>query len=217
MLLALALLIQFPLAQAESPQEVSPRAVSGPLDGGQEMRAWGEQEPPGCATASDCATGFACSSKGVCEPARPATPEYRGWRGRAWTGAVPEGFHLVSEPQWGSVVGGVAAFVGGYGLCAGIGLAAGRPPGAIPFAGPVILAGQALFAPTGDWAFVAVVLDIVIIAAAAIDLAAQVGGVVLIITGSAPKQRLERDEKPSVTLVPSAPGAPLGASVVGRF
>jgi hypothetical protein len=63
-----------------------------------------------------------------------------------------------------------------------------------------------------------VFFDVFIAIFGAVDLAAQIAGVVLVINGvNSPARWLERDREPRLVFVPSAPGTPLGASLVGRF
>jgi hypothetical protein len=182
-----------------------------------------------CSSTRDCSGGFICAgyqdlgdgkwSQGTCmsrdlrPPAAPGEPSglpFLRSEGRErfqYTGTVPTGFHLVSQPRMKLVIGGVAALAGGHLLSVLAALIANQPLAAIPLAGPVILAVQ-LHDTTGTISLLAV-----------LDVACQAVGVALLTIGLAsPEQWLERDaSKPHVSLLPGAAGTPLGASLVGRF
>lgn len=182
-----------------------------------------------CTSPRDCSGGLVCAgyqdlgdgkwSQGTCmsrdarPPAAPGEPaglpflRNEGRERFQYAGTVPTGFQLVSQPRMRLVVGGIAALAGGHLISVFAALLANQPLGVIPLAGPVILAVQ-LHDTTGSVSLLA-----------ALDVVAQAVGVALLTIGLAgPEQWLERDAaKPHVTLVPSAPGAPLGASLVGRF
>lgn len=138
-------------------------------------------------------------------------------------GAIPAGFHLVTEPTWGLVGGGIAAFSGAYLLSAVIGLLTRSYGGLIPLVGTIVMTAEAWGSVSGGggWgaAFFEGLAKGMLITGCLVDVALQVAGVVMIAVGlGAPKRWLERDDgKPSLTFAPGAAGTPLGASVLGRF
>ena len=133
-----------------------------------------------------------------------------------YTGSVPAGFHLISQPRMRLVGAGIAALAGGHALSILAAALTSRPLGVIPIAGPAILAVQWWDSSSSGFAGLG---NFFILLICGIDFAAQVVGVVLMSMGlAAPEQWLERDvAKPGISLVPFAPGAPLGASLLGRF
>ena len=195
-----------------------------------------------CTSSRDCSKGLVCAgyqdlgggkwSQGVCmsRDARPqsAPGEPVGLRSRdaagperfKYSGTVPAGFHLISRPRMNLVTPGIALLAGGHALAVLGGLVSARPLGVIPIAGPVILAVQWWDSSSNGFAAIA---DFFVLLVCGVDLVAQVAGVVLMSLGlAAPERWLERDaaraaDKPTVSFVPSAPGAALGASLVGRF
>lgn len=188
-----------------------------------------------CSTATDCTGGLICTgyqpladgkwSRGVCQDrrARAAPGEPTGLVRKSaneperfrFRGTVPEGFHLLSEPRGAFVGGGVGALAGGYAFAALGGLASGELVGLIPVVGPILL-GAAWWSTSGWFSGAANVLVAIFCGA---DLIAQVAGIALLTVGLAsPRRWLERDVAgPVVTFVPGAAGAPVGASLVGRF
>lgn len=125
----------------------------------------------------------------------------------AYTGTIPPGYRLVEEPNLRMIVPG--AIVAGISYFLNVIWAAAETTGfpLIPLAGPFIeVARRPSF---NDTAFTF----------ALITTAGEVIGATLITLGIVlPKQWLERDPKaPSVSVLPMAPGAPAGASLVGRF
>lgn len=166
-----------------------------------------------CSTDTDCRHENVCIA-GHCEPRLPvqragspatirrgdATHAERYKESRP----VPPGFHPAQEPHWELVARGGIAFGLAWVPAGIIAVATRTPVIAIPFAGP-ILGYRRLEDP---------VLNAFAIAGIALDVSVQVFGVCMAIAGFAkPMKWLERD----VSLVPGAPGAPLGASVRGRF
>lgn len=112
--------------------------------------------------------------------------------------------------------GGLAVFSAGYAVTLAVSLLVGQWGGTVPLIGPIIFAAQALeqnahFPERKP-------LDLLIASAASLEVAAQVAGIALIMAGvGSPRKWLERGEAPTVSFVPSAVGAPLGATLVGRF
>ena len=194
--------------------------------------AQGDTTPPpllgvpstgGCADDAACGPGGSCRS-GLCEaaaaPDDPKALRQRGPRGEErfkYRGTVPAGFHLVSEPRLAMIGGGIGALAGGYALTLAISLASLQWGGAVPFVGPIIFAAQ-VWLPPGSFG-VGTLADIFIATLAIVEVAAQVAGVILIVVGvTSPTKWLERGaEKPGISVLPGAPGTPLGASVVARF
>jgi hypothetical protein len=129
-----------------------------------------------------------------------------------YLGTVPAGYHLVESPNWAPISIGLAVFVMAYVPWAVIGSMAGRTENAVPFFGPML----AYRAETGWFSGLA---NSLAITAIVFDIAAQLGGAITLITGLAtPRRWLESDAAaPSISFVPGAAGAPLGASVVGHF
>lgn len=150
------------------------------------------------------------------QPLRPLSRDDR-YRFRVPRGPIPAGFHLVEEPKWGLVAGGAIAFVLGTGVMVAIAIAARNPLYAIPLAGPFIGVAELM---RGQDSLTAGLVFIYAGAAALIDVALQVAGIAMLVVGLRwPSRWLERDAEsaPRVMLVPGVAGAPLGASLVGRF
>lgn len=130
---------------------------------------------------------------------------------------VPAGFHLVSEPKWGLVAGGAALMGISTGVMVALAIGFADPVYAVPLVGPVYTFSEIARTSSGWFSGFAVFFGGVLMAA---DLAAQIAGGVMFTLGLAkPSRWLERDapSKPTVTFVPGAAGAPMGASLVGRF
>lgn len=178
-----------------------------------------------CTRTSDCETGFTCAPhrnlgggrwSGLCqvpwliEPADDTSADRFEYRG-----AVPKGFHLVSERRMALVGTGIGTFTAAYFALAGWAIVGNRfePLILIPLAGPFILSGKLL----GD-GFERGLPLILVLGALAVT-TVQAAGLFIFVAGLAsPRRWLERHvAKPGVTFVPGAAGAPLGASVVGRF
>lgn len=128
---------------------------------------------------------------------------------------APPGFHVASELNWRLTVTGIAVFTAAYLPFAVIGPATYSPVAAVPFIGPFLA-----FRPTGG--FLGVFADAIIVVGIFSAVSAQVSGVIMTILGlTIPRQWLERDvtkpTTPTISFAPMAPGADLGASVVGRF
>lgn len=132
-----------------------------------------------------------------------------------FSGTIPPGFHLVTQPRWPALIPGVALFAVGYGVMLATAINLHRAVWAIPLAGPLVLLGDlagAFATPLG-----ALLGGFVVVFAVA-DFVLQSGGLLLTIVGITGRTRwLERDERPRVTLVPGASGAPAGLTLVGRF
>lgn len=187
-------------------------------------------EPASCASNADCGPGQECVetqplgdwSKRSCqapraagEPARlPKTKWNEPERFLLRDDDVPAGFHILSEPRMGLLGGGIGALGGGYLVTALTGFAGGQAWGAIPLVGPIFLA-QAWWA-TGSFASL---VNVFVVLLAAVEVAAQVAGAVMLTVAlAAPKRWLERDaQKPTISFVPGAGSTPLGGSLVGRF
>lgn len=122
-------------------------------------------------------------------------------------GVVPAGFHLVVNH--GLLNAGIITFAVAY-LPFAIGAPLAQSPALlIPFAGPLIGYRR-------EVGLVPPAIDVLILAILVTDVVAQVGGAILIFAGAiAPTRWLERDAQ--VSLVPMAPGAAFGASLVGRY
>lgn len=143
-------------------------------------------------------------------------------RFRLTRGRIPEGFHLVEEPKWGFVAGGLGAVVGSTAIMVLVAGVTRDAFYAIPIAGQIRsfiellgLDRQASGTSKIGTGFALVFGGIGLAA----DLVVQVAGVVLTVMGFArPSRWLERDASaPQVMFVPGAAGAPLGASLVGRL
>ncbi len=141
-------------------------------------------------------------SSGKMESLRPVN----GVERFKFQGRVPEGFHLVVNT--GLLNAGIITFAVAW-LPFAVGALITRSPLLrIPFAGP--LAG---YRREG---FVSPGIEILIVTILVMDVVAQVGGVTLLLAGAiSPTRWLERDAR--ISLVPTAPGAALGASLVGRY
>jgi len=180
-----------------------------------------------CQTNGDCRHGLICVRSGAvghCESKtfqRPGSPptirraDATHPERYKFSSLVPEGFHLVSEPLWGIAGYGVLGFALGYLPYAIGGLARRTPLDLIPLAGAILSYRRVTGVGFGLDPFieffevVGIVLSEVVQAA---GLAAVIAAVAF------PSQWLERDDgKPALSLVPGAAGAPLGASLVGRF
>lgn len=181
-----------------------------------------------CVSDRDCDEGASCvraerrgkQEPGVCRAGpRPLRQRYLDEKVERfeYRGVEPEGFHLVSEVRLGLLGGGIAAFAGGYGLSLLAGLGTGAPLGAIPLLGPLFV-GASWWSPSSG--FLAGFANFWVVLLVAVDLVAQGAGIVMMsVAGGAPQRWLERNvaTNPVATIVPGAPGAPLGASVVARF
>lgn len=190
-----------------------------------------EQTCGACAAGAQCIAGscqFPCSQDadcrhenvciaGQCEPRLPlqrAGAPATTHRGDAThperfkeSHPVPPGFHPAQEPHWELVGRGALAFTTAWLPMVMVALATRTPLLAIPLAGP-ILGYRAAEGPLAE------IVNVFAIAGIAIDLSVQLFGVCMAVAGFAkPAKWLERD----VSLVPGAPGTPMGASVVGRF
>lgn len=189
-----------------------------------------EATPVLCAVDGDCRADERCGghrslgdgqwSRGTCrsraavdQPLEVVDPlDSQGPRFE-FRGTVPEGFTLVEEPRLALIVPGAVLLGAGYALTTFIGIAVGIPSAAFPLLGPIFFAAQA-WQPGGSFG-VGFLLDALIVLLVAVELAAQVTGAVLLITGLAkPKRWLERLP---VTIVPSATANTMGFAVVGRF
>ena len=181
-----------------------------------------------CTTTDDCATGFVCSSARYRDRFCQALQRIEPARGASadrfkYSGTVPRGFHLVSEPWVTMTYAGLGVFAAAYLGLVVAALAENRGSfearSLIPFAGPVFLVRPHSSLGT----FSSLYSDLAPVAAAfglALDAIAQVAGVVMAVVGLAlPKHWLERGEAEDLrfTFVPGAPGASMGASLVGRF
>lgn len=177
-----------------------------------------------CEGPRECDGGLACTGRrpladrsgfeSFCEDerARAGVRQSSGPQRFQYQGTVPEGFHLVSERSISLLGGGAAALMGGYFLSLFVGLGTGAPLGAIPLLGPFFVAAS-WWTPSASINMGTVIL-------CALDFLAQGAGIVMLsIALASPNQWLERNvvTKPAITFAPGAPGAPLGASLVGRF
>jgi hypothetical protein len=197
-----------------------------------------------CVTAGDCAQGLACTGpNGTCQKptgllakrtskADPR-PLLRDWGSPAdepdrfvFRGTVPEGFHLVIEPDWSrtsrgrSLVGaGIGTLTAGYLVSAGLSFFTRRYGGLVPVAGPIVILSEMWQSLSGVRFTDGYFYKGLAVLGCVVDVAAQVTGIVMLMVGLfSPGRWLERDvAKPIVTFVPSAAGAPVGASLVGRF
>ncbi len=165
-----------------------------------------------CQTNADCQRGLICGDASVCElelrrlPGQPPTLV----RGDAthperfrYGGVVPPGYRLVSEANWGTAAGGIATFAGAYLPFAVMGTVKASPLNLIPLIGPILA-----YRASGEW-----FSQVVSVLGIGADVVAQLAGVTKFIVGlAAPKQWLE-----TISFAPTAPGADVGASVVGRF
>lgn len=233
----LALVVLLTGLAAAAQELTPPPLVAPPLDAAPIVTP-DVQSPPAnsCAGPRDCANGFVCTgfqdlgdgkwSRGSCQPknvrTRSAPGEPAGLTLRPdgrerfkYAGTVPSGFHLISQPRMKLVGGGIGALAGGHAAGIIMALVSLKPLGVIPIAGPIILAVQ-WWSPGGLLSGLSNFFTLLL---CGVDLAAQVAGVVLLAVGlGQPEQWLERDAaKPTISFVPTAPGAPLGASLVGRF
>ena len=116
---------------------------------------------------------------------------------------IPLGFHRAQEPHWEMVVRGAIAFSSAYLPMAVLSLTTRTPLMAVPLAGP-ILGYREGAAPLAN-AFA--------IAGIGLNVSVQLVGLCMAVAGFAkPVKWLERE----VSIVPAAPGAPLGASLQGH-
>lgn len=176
-----------------------------------------------CEGPRDCDAALSCSGRrpladasgfeSFCQDKAAGLAPRSGRERFAYTGTVPDGFHLVSEPALRLIGGGGAALLGSYVTALLVGLAFGTPLGAIPIIGPFFVGGKL-------WSTSASADNMGTVILVALDFIGQAGGIVLLSWGLAnPNRWLERNPAatPSITLAPGAPGALLGASLVGRF
>jgi hypothetical protein len=140
-----------------------------------------------------------------------------------YLGTVPEGFTLREEPRWALLAGGVGAFGGGYLLAALVGAYDGTGLGMVPVVGPLLTMVAHCNRPTSNPAGLAGALVdtgvfVTLGALSVIETAAQVAGITMF-TLSLIKSRkwLERSDRVTITLLPVAPGAQAGASLVAHF
>jgi hypothetical protein len=140
---------------------------------------------------------------------------------------VPDGYRLERVPRKGLLIGGTAMFWPGYLFAAGMAFGTAPQPLSspsfhwwllVPLFGPLGETAYLVNAPAalGSWRplylFVATLF--------VVDAALQIAGLAMLIVGLADsRMQLVRDDagKTSITIIPSAAGSPLGASVVGRF
>lgn len=152
------------------------------------------------------------------EPAPSLRPlsEREPNRFRYTRGAIPRGFHLVEEPRWGLVAGGVGALAGSTAVMLLVALATRNPLHAVPLVGQFAAFADGVRTSSG-WGSVLMIFGGL---GLLVDLVAQVAGAVLLVVGFAsPARWLERDAptSPRLMLVPGAAGTPAGASLVGLF
>lgn len=179
-----------------------------------------EAQPPLlviCTTDEDCSSTERCTdyrrlsddrwTRGVCldrggfRDPRAVDPRYLGGarERRPFTGTVPAGFTLVTEPNWLAITPGIIVFASSWLFGTAVSFALGQPVGAVPLVGPV-LASTAL-GSAGS-----------LVAAAITDCLVQSMGASLIIFGLVTPRRFV-ESMPAVTLSPT----PGGLVVSGRF
>jgi hypothetical protein len=170
-----------------------------------------------CVTNTDCAGSERCTdfrnlgggkwTRGVClDPSgfrdpRAVDPRYLGGAlvRRPYTGTVPPGFGLVTEPNWLAITPGIITFATSWVVASSIAFATGRAEGAVPIAGPI------LWSASGN-------VTGALLAAAVTDALLQSIGASLIIYGLAAPRRFV-ESLPSVTIAPT----PNGAVISGAF
>lgn len=190
--------------------------------------------PPECTSTEECAQGSFCGdfrnlgdgkwSKGICMPSYQQGPQPNVYAppaattrtGRAqrfdYTGTVPPGYRLVSQPRSDLLTAGAITFGISYGVMVIISVVGQNYLGMIPLIGPIFFMARDL--QNGGTNVLSVTFGVS-------QIAAQGVGAGLIIAGAVLKRQwLELSPVaggPRLMLLPSAAGAPLGASVVGQF
>ena len=139
-----------------------------------------------------------------------------------YRGEVPDGFHLVEQPHLELRLGGVLAFAVGYATTVAVsGIVLRDWWGLIPAGGPLFSLVSQLNAPRPQATAVAAHLAFLALYSVltVVQTVIQLAGLVMIVVSLVkPLRWLERGpQRPTVTFLPGAPGAALGASVTGRF
>lgn len=142
---------------------------------------------------------------------QPFSPRYPH-RFRVPPGPVPEGYRVFEQRKWGVAITGGAMFLTATVAMVAFAVLARNPIVAIPLVGPAVAAGQLIGRGFG-FSGVVTLLGGGLIAGCAL----QVAGTVMLITGLTGRYRWLERTGPGVTLIPGAAGAPLGASLAGRF
>lgn len=129
-----------------------------------------------------------------------------------YSGYVVDGYHLVETPNWTAVGTGLAIFGVAYIPWGLMGAALGSPENLVPIIGPALAYRPA----TGWFSEAGNTLALFFIT---VDVLTQFAGVTTTVVGLITRRRwLQRNEAaPAISFVPSAAGADIGASVIGRF